>query len=79
LLGNVNPNSSVAGGAVGGGQANYNGGQHLNQQTTEDLKYHGTELVMLYDYKVYRGYDNKQIQLISIQDNSSRFQVAISL
>lgn len=28
-----------------------NNGHHINTQSGDDLRYHGTELVMLYDYK----------------------------
>lgn len=45
-----NPNTSSS--ASASVQVNYTNGSYIGQQTTEDLKYHGTELVMLYDYKV---------------------------
>ncbi|KAK6641818.1 hypothetical protein RUM44_013535 [Polyplax serrata] len=37
--------------ASASGQGGYTNGTYVAQQNTEDLKYHGTELVMLYDYK----------------------------
>lgn len=46
-----NANASVNAGASG--QVNYANGSYIGQQTADDLKYHGTELVMLYDYKVW--------------------------
>lgn len=52
IQGHLNENANASATASGGTQVNYTNNSHINQQTTEDLKYHGTELVMLYDYKV---------------------------
>lgn len=52
LSGHLNDNVNATASTSGGGQVNYTNGGHIGQQATEDLKYHGTELVMLYDYKV---------------------------
>lgn len=41
---NTNPN-------INGTFATQNNSHHINSSTADDLRYHGTELVMLYDYK----------------------------
>ncbi|XP_076036087.1 SH3 domain-containing protein Dlish-like [Oratosquilla oratoria] len=46
------PAGMLGSGAGGGHQASYGISQHhMNQTNADDLRFHGTELVMLYDYK----------------------------
>ena len=39
-------------GGIGGHQGNYGGSTQHHPSNSDDLRFHGTELVMLYDYKV---------------------------
>lgn len=51
---NVNHQGNMVGGVMNSHQGGYGGPQHhhLGSQNNEDIRVHGTELVMLYDYKV---------------------------
>ncbi|KAB7504614.1 hypothetical protein Anas_08409 [Armadillidium nasatum] len=50
---NVNHQGNMVGGVMNSHQGGYGGPQHhhLGSQNNEDIRVHGTELVMLYDYK----------------------------
>lgn len=52
ILGHLAEAANANAPASASGQGGYTNGTYVAQQNTEDLKYHGTELVMLYDYKV---------------------------
>ncbi|KAL0266475.1 UNVERIFIED_CONTAM: hypothetical protein PYX00_008995 [Menopon gallinae] len=51
IQGHLNESVNSTAASAGAAQLNYANGSFMGHQTSEDLKYHGTELVMLYDYK----------------------------